>query len=100
MDTIGSPNFFLIARCPYLWGLRYIFSMHIVGLFSTTWLHFQSIPFLYAGGEGEAEACTTSNSQCKVIKFSNDGGRLAEKSPSTYSILASLANLLFTMVEL
>ena len=33
-----------------------------IGMLSTTWLHFQSFPLLYAGREGYAKASTTINS--------------------------------------
>ena len=61
MDTIGNQLLSLIANSgassTFLVGVVCVF-----GLFSTTWLRFQSFPLLYAGGEGYPEASTASNS--------------------------------------
>ena len=55
MDTIGNQNFVCYREVspPQLRGFRYISGVVCtIGLLSTTWLHFQSFPFLYAGREG------------------------------------------------
>ena len=54
----------------------------MIGLLSTTWLHFQSFPLLYAGRESQAEASTMSNSAnlMQVVNYSSAmGDNFAER---------------------
>ena len=54
----------------------------MIGLLSTTWLHFQSFPLLYAGRESYAEASTMSNSVnlMQVVNYSSTmGDNFAER---------------------
>ena len=59
MNTIGNQHFVPFSVV----SLNFPVDMYsIIGLLSTTWLRFQSLPLLYASGEDQAKASTMSNS--------------------------------------